>query len=382
MMKKLKLKKNLRRSITNGHPWVFRDALVESTAESAEIVELVDDQGSVAWGWYNATSPIAVRVLSVASVNDWRSWVRQKALSAMQVRQSDASLHQTNGWRIIYGESDGMPGLIVDRYDDVLSLYYDGEEAQTFWQPFAEDVVQVIESGLTVSTVWQVVRGRKRQLVRGSREEVVIAEKNAKFNVDLRRGQKTGFFLDQRPNRLLVGTHAPGQTVLNLYSYTGGFSVHAALAGASKVTSVDISKPVIDAARGNFILNGIDPGAHGFFAEDVEVFLKKLKHQFDIVICDPPNFAPKESAKSAALSTYARINTLACRAVAPGGLLVSASCSSHIDWPQFEGAVNRGIRKTGRVARIIARSGAGSDHPRRFGFPESNYLQCLFIRLD
>jgi len=207
---------------------------------------------------------------------------------------------------------------------------------------------------------------------------VTIAEREARFEVDVRAGQKTGFFLDQRRNRLLVGELAAGATVLNVFSYTGGFSVHAGLGGAQAVTSVDIAAPAIAQARRNFEVSGLDPGGHEFVAEDAFAFLERAQAQgrrWDLVITDPPSFAPSEQARPKAIAAYRRVAQTALAAVAPGGSLAFASCSSHVTEADLLGVLASAAR--GQGVRVRAILGAASDHPVLPAFPEGRYLKFL-----
>ena len=211
-------------------------------------------------------------------------------------------------------------------------------------------------------------------------ERVEIGERGARFEVDVRRGQKTGFFLDQRDNRTLVARHAAGQRVLNLFAYTGGFSVHAALAGARHVTTVDLAAPAIDAARRNFAASGIDPADHAFAAVDAFAFLDEARaagRRWDLVVVDPPSFAPSERTRTRAIAAYARLMALALEVCEPGGLLAAASCSSHVTLDDFLGALADAGRRARRPLRVRTVRGAASDHPILPAFPEGRYLKFV-----
>ncbi|MCA9674319.1 MAG: class I SAM-dependent rRNA methyltransferase, partial [Myxococcales bacterium] len=209
---------------------------------------------------------------------------------------------------------------------------------------------------------------------------IEIHEGAARFEVDVRAGQKTGFFLDQRPNRALVAAHAAGATVLNLFAYTGGFSVHAALGGAQRVTSVDLSAPAVAAIGRNLARSGVDPAGHEQVAIDAFAFLEQAAAQgrrWDVVIVDPPSFAPSEQARAKALRAYARLNELALAVVEPQGLLASASCSSHVSEADLLAVLAQASARSGRPLRLRFIGGAGSDHPVLPGFPEGRYLSFL-----
>jgi 23S rRNA (cytosine1962-C5)-methyltransferase len=285
---------------------------------------------------------------------------------------------------VVHGENDRMPGLVVDLYAGCAVVVLDGDAAAAFWRPRLAAVLDGLDdAGLVAPHAWlRPVRGGDGGgglVLRGAPpEKLAIHERGARFEVDVRRGQKTGFFLDQRDNRTLVGRHAAGARVLNLFAYTGGFSVHAALGGARHVTTVDIAAPAIEAARTNVALSGLDAEAHAFATADAFAFLddaRAHRRTWDVVIVDPPSFAPNERARAKALVAYAKLFALAAEVVEPGGLLAAASCSSHVSEIDFLGALADAQRRSGRAitARVIA--GAASDHPVVPGFPEGRYLK-------
>jgi len=221
--------------------------------------------------------------------------------------------------------------------------------------------------------------GAGGEVLRGAVPELVeIGENGARFAVDVRRGQKTGFFLDQRQNRLLLRAHAAGLSVLNLFCYTGGFSVHAALGGAQRVTSVDLAAPAVAAAEDNFRRSGVDPRGHGFVATDAFDFLTRAAadgQRWDLVIVDPPSFAPSEKTRPRALAAYERLAVQALAVTAGDGLLAFASCSSHVSEIDLLGALAQGAQRAGSRLQIRTLLGAASDHPILPAFPEGRYLK-------
>jgi 23S rRNA (cytosine1962-C5)-methyltransferase len=276
--------------------------------------------------------------------------------------------------RLVHGENDYLPGLVIDRYAASAVVAHDGRGAEAIWRRFRHAIAAALPSELGLCERADAPAG-----------EVAIREMGASFLVDLRRGQKTGFFLDQRDNRLRVRALAKGARVLNLFCYTGGFSVHAALGGATHVVSVDQAAPAIAAARRNVAANALPPAQHELIAEDAFAFLDRelaAGRRWDIVICDPPSFAPSERARPKALAAYRRLNGLAMRAVDAAGLLVTASCSSHVTTRDLAEVVAQAANDTGRTARVIGEHGAAGDHPTRPGFREGHYLGCLFVALD
>lgn len=305
------------------------------------------------------------------------------------MRSSDAQLSGTNAYRLFHGENDFLPGLVVDMYDGTAVASFDGAAAHALWTKHLGALLEGCgDAGVRVDRVWaRPLRktGGTGSLLFGDdpATSIPIDEHGARFEVDVRRGQKTGFFLDQRENRRLVGRLSGGANVLNLFGYTGGFSVHAVLGGAKKVTTVDSAGPAIESARRNFEINGLDPTDQIFAAVDVFEYMRGLgSARFDIVVCDPPSFAPSKQARGKALRAYRKLNTAAMARVLPGGLLMSASCSSHITSGDMLDVVASAARECKRAARVQQIRGAGSDHPIRPEFPEGQYLKFLVVYVD
>lgn len=377
-----RLTKPLRKGILGGHPWIYDRALAPPSGalKPGELVTIVDEAGPIATAIADPESPIRARVLErdVGRPID-AAWVRARVGAAARRRASDPLLAGCTGVRMIHGEGDGCPGLVIDRYDTTLVVVFDGPAASAFWRP---RLPEVIESLPGTEHVW--IRGERGQ--RGAGEAwrgdppalVTIAEDGARFGVDVRHGQKTGFFLDQRDNRRLVARHAAGKRVLNVFSYTGGFSIHAALGGADHVTSVDIAAPAIAALEENLALSGIAAGRHESAAMDAfDFFTRAAKKQrsWDLVIVDPPSFAPSERTKPAALAAYGKLAAAALDVVAPGGRFALASCSSHVTEADLLGVA----AELAADLRLRFSGGAGSDHPVLPAFPEGRYLKFLFF---
>ncbi len=331
-------------------------------------------------------SPIRARVLDLdpdAAID--AGWLRARTRDAAAARVSDPALTSTDGWRVVHGENDFVPGLTVDRYGVTAVVVFDGGAAARRWRPMVSAALDGLrDAGIAIEGAW--LRDRREgtgEALGPVPEEIVIAEGAARFEVDVRRGQKTGFFLDQRANRALVAAHAAGAAVLNLFSYTGGFSVQAALGGARHVTSVDVAAPAIAAARRNAARSGVPDAAHDPIAADAFVFLEETAgrgRRWEIVIVDPPSFAPSEKARPAALRAYGKLHDLALAVVAPGGLLASASCSSHVSEADLLGVLAGAGRRAGRRLRLRHIGGAASDHPVLPAFPEGRYL--TFVLAD
>ena len=390
------LTKPLRERILAGHPWVY-DRAVDATPTglaAGDLVTIADGDGDVALAYADPGSPIRARILAPPGTALDATWTRDRAEAAAARRTRDPLLAGCTGRRLIHGEADACPGLVVDVYDTTAVIVFDGPAAQAFWRPRLADVLDGLErGGAHLLHAW--LRGERRrtaaagatsagEAVRGDPPaEIVIAEDEARFVVDVRAGQKTGFFLDQRDNRRAVRRHAAGQTVLNLFCYTGGFSLHAALGGAQRVTSVDIAPPAIAGVERNLALTGLAPSDHESVAIDAFEFLTRAVRQqrrWDLVIVDPPSFAPSERAKPAALAAYRKLAAAALAVTAPTGRFALASCSSHVTEADLIDLM-AGLSAEHGPLRLRATAGAASDHPVLPAFPEGRYLKFLLFDL-
>lgn len=384
----LRLRKEIAVHLRRGQPWIYRDALepVRAHLPAGAIVDVADRRGAfVARGFWDPDAPIAVRVLArdpEETIDE--AWVRARVASACAIRRAAAAQIDSDAVRLIHGEGDFLPGLVLDAYAQTGVARFDGEGAAALWRPrIAEIVTACAEAGFPLARVWGRPAG---EVFWGDAPShpIVVREGNARYEVDVVHGQKTGFFLDQRDNRRLVGRLAAGASVLNLFAYTGGFSVAAALGGAQRVTTVDSAAPAIEAARRNLWRNGIPLEAHELVVADAFEFLAKARREgrsWDIVVCDPPSFAPSERAKPRALSAYRRLNRDAAQVVARGGILATASCSSHVSHEEFLAAIAAGLGDVGRTGRVVEQRGAGPDHPVPPGFPEGRYLKFVLVAL-
>jgi 23S rRNA (cytosine1962-C5)-methyltransferase len=408
---RLALQKDLARHLRAGHPWVFRKALERPPRglPAGAIVEVVEGERFVARGYYDPHSAISVRVLTrePAEAVDAAFW-RRRVQRAMALRRE--LVRGTTAFRMVHGESDGLPGVVADRYGRwaVLKLYSagltphrgaiveairqvaaeaaggacGGAEAPEHLRPLAgvygRDEVARDEDGDEAAPAGRVLWGAEPP------ERIAIHEHGMRLLVDVRRGQKTGTFLDQRENRRMVRELASGRReALNCFSYTGGFSVAAALGGVKRVESVDLDADAIALARENFRENGLDPEAHGFAAEDAFELLARRKREgrrFDLVVCDPPAFAKSQKAVEGALAGYAALNRAALGVLAPGGLLVTASCSARVSAEQFYDAVKEAAFKARAELQLVEERRQPPDHPVSPQFKEGRYLKCLVYR--
>jgi 23S rRNA (cytosine1962-C5)-methyltransferase len=377
---KVILRKNLGRALRQGHPWIFRDALAEAPAiPSGALVAVAGRDGRpLAHGYWDATGPIAVRILDLEPVRDAGALVCDRLRQALAKRLARLDLDKTNAFRWVHGEADRLPGIHVDLYDQVAVVRFDGAGAKAFYRN-PDRMLGACSAPLALS---QVVDREQRG---GNLGEIEVRENGIRFIVDLGRGQKGGLFLDQRENRLAVAACAAGKSVLNLFGYTGGVSLYAAAAGATRTDTVDIAQPALATARRNFQLNRLSLDHAGFHATDALAFLGEAARQakrWDIVVSDPPRFAPSRRALPAARRAYASLHRLAATVVAPGGLLCAASCSSHFPRDEFLASVEQGATAAGRTFRLQSVTGAGFDHPTLPAFPEGDYLKFAIGRVD
>ncbi len=380
------LKKDLARSIRQGHPWIYRDALAprEGLRNGALVEVRTKDGRALARGYWDSRSPIAVRVLESGGPGhrfaDAEALVSERLAAALEVRLARLDLTKTNAFRWVHGEGDLLPGVHVDLYADAAVVRFDGEGARAFYAPFEPKLLAAAKGRLPV----RAVLDRAARDADAPVDEREVLENGVKFVVDLAHAQKGGMFLDQRENRQRVAERARGKSVLNLFGYTGGFSVYAAKAGARSTDTVDMAKPAIEAARRNFQANRLSLDNAQFHAADVFTFLRaafKRGDEWDIVVSDPPSFAPKKEALPAARQAYQRLHKLAAMVTVPGGLLCAGSCSSHFGKDEFLASIEIGAKQAGRRFKLESVHGAGFDHPVLPAFPEGDYLKFAMGRV-
>jgi 23S rRNA (cytosine1962-C5)-methyltransferase len=375
--------------VSRGHPWVWREAIargVEGARAGEEVQVLAPDGSPVGRGLVDPGSPIAVRVWTHGrEPMDAALWKR-RATRACDLRARAFEGTATDAFRVVHGEGDRMPGFVVDRYGPVAVVRTDGEAAATRVAEFAGALWHGLERwGVRTLVLRSGGKGEspKLQVLRGPPppDTVQVEEHGVPFVVDLARGQKTGAFLDQRDNRRRVGELARGRRVLNLFSYAGGFSVHAALGGATQVTSVDVAAGAHATAQASFKAAGVDPGAHAFVTADARVFLDGARARgqtWDLVVSDPPSYAPSEKTLARALSAYRGLHGACAAVLAPGGVFCAASCSSHVDMGAFLSTLDDAALG-GRELAVLEVRGAGIDHPTLPAFPEGRYLKFVVL---
>jgi len=387
------------RAIRAGHPWLFAGAIRRQShnGRSGDLAVIFDRKGRfLAVGLYDPTSQIRVRLLQIgksAPIN--QDWFSNRLALAADRRQS-LPAESTTGYRLVHGENDGLPGLIIDRYDKdyVLKLY------TTAWVPHLQPILAALLAATAGGRfILRLARHVQREgdalygLIDGATlvgpppdGPSPFLENGLRFEADLIRGQKTGFFLDQRENRARVEPLAGGKSVLNVFAYTGGFSLYAARGGALDVVSLDMSRPALDAAVRHFELNrhlpSVAAARHETLQGDAFALLGQLAEQdrrFDMVILDPPTFARRQSEVAKALAAYGRLARLGLGLLQRNGILVAASCSSRVPAPDFFNVVNRAAVQQGRLLQEIERTGHALDHP--ISFKEGAYLKCLFAKV-
>ncbi len=381
-MKELKLPDSLATTLASGHPWVYRDHVGNFTAASGSWVKVVSGSFS-AVGLWDEESAIALRIFSTLGPVD-AQWIRSRVQEAWDNR---AALREAGvtGYRLIFGEGDGLPGIVVDLYGPYAIVVSYSKSLGSLLQPLAQAVSEVSGARGVVRRT-KVDEQVQLRLLLGEMppDRVLVEEYGMKMIADLARGQKTGLFFDHRENRRLVGERARDKSVLNLFSYTGGFSVAAALGGASHVTSVDIAGPAVEASIENFRENGLASFPHEAVRADVFDYLEKLKkekRQFDLVVCDPPTFAKSRLQLKAAEKAYRKLMSLALDVVAPGGVFCAASCTSQVGPQAFRLALVDAARKSRLRLRIIADIGQPLDHPVAVAHEEGRYLKFIMSRV-
>jgi 23S rRNA (cytosine1962-C5)-methyltransferase len=392
-LKQVFIKSGKTDAIKRFHPWIFSGAISKEDPGIAdgELVEVRAANGDfLAFGHYQDGS-IKIRVLSFQPLQgDYADFWLQRLQDAFQLRQSlgfdqDGA---TNAYRLVHAEGDQLPGLIIDIYDRtaVIQCHSIGMHRDLPW--IREALLKV--KGLSLKAIYDK---SKETLPAGFAETVenryiwqsnpgtnAIRENGHAFVVDWEKGQKTGFFLDQRDNRQLLAQYAPGKTVLNAFCYSGGFSVYALAAGAQQVHSVDVSKQAIELTEQNVaLLKDADPGRHQAFAQDVFAFLKQSEPVYDIMIVDPPAFAKNLKKRHNAVQGYKRLNAAALEKIKPGGLLFTFSCSQVIDRQLFQDTLVAAALETGRPIRILHQLNQGADHPVNIFHPEGAYLKGLVL---
>ncbi len=384
----VQLTRNLRRNIMRGHPWVYKDAVRPplSGTGKAQLCEVIDSkQDGLAWAIYDPHSVLALRILSTQRSSPNEEFYRARFAKALRLRASVRS-DKTTAYRLFNGEGDLLPGLVCDIYNNVAVLQFDGQGPDEFWDKELVSTWLLENAGVT-SVVEKMRRHSQQkglQKISGAEAEsrLAIQEHGARFWVDIERGQKTGFFLDQRENRKYVQETSKGKSVLNMFSYSGGFSVYAGLGQATQVASLDIAEGAIAMAQENWELNGLNPNHHTGIAEDVFKYLEGDRELWDSIIVDPPSMGHSEEQKDRALQKYIELFQASAKKVKPQGDLFLSSCSSHISFEDFFVIIEEALSGARRKGQILRVSGQGADHPFPHVCPELRYLKFVHLALD
>lgn len=384
---KVILKQGKEKSVLRKHPWIFSGAVygVSENLQDGQIIEVTDFHNKhLATGFYSDKGSIVVRILTFADeVFDENFW-SNRFKAAWDLRMKLFSLDETNAFRLIHGEGDGIPGLIIDYYDK--NFVVQAHTSGVFYK--MKDIADAIQ--VTFPEYCKTIYCKSSQTLPntgsdyhlfGTAKETVAKENNILFHVNWVEGQKTGFFLDQRVNRNLLKYYAAGKKVLNTFCYTGGFSVYAMSADAQLVTSVDISEKAVHLAAQNMELN-FPNSNHQAVASDVFDFLKANKNLYDLIILDPPAFAKNIKNKHIATQAYKRLNIAGLKTITKGGILFTFSCSQVIDDVLFYNTVAAAAIESGRKVRVLHKLSQGPDHPVNMFHPEGSYLKGLVLYIE
>ncbi len=385
----IQLKKNEERRIKAGHLWIFSNEIVsaEGDPQNGDTVEVFDSKNNfLGTGFYNKNSLIAVRIISSVKVEDLKVLFQNRLKTAYALRKS--LYPERDSFRMVFSESDFMPGLIIDKYNNtfVLQVYSAGMEKNIGL------LTDILKNDFSAENIFSKNEDYFRTLegipvennvYLGEKKNETISDGSLKYEIDFEKGHKTGFYFDQSDNRFFIERLAPGKEVLDAFCNSGGFGLHAAAAGAASVTFVDSSANEIANAESNFKLNGLSSVSQ-FIADDIFDFLEKCvneKRTFDVVMIDPPAFAKSRKSVPVAKKGYEKLNRLAMQIVKENGFLVTSSCSHHIKRDDFMEILNNASIKTGRKIQLVHLSSASLDHPQVPSMSETTYLKFAVVRV-
>ena len=392
-LKTIQLRRGKAESLRRFHPWVFSGAIAAQSRDLQEgdLVQVLDDQGNfIAVGHYQIGS-IAVRVLSFDRRDiDEAFWV-ERIEEAYSLRRGLklAGREDNDVYRLVHGEGDRLPGLVVDVYGAtaVMQAHSVGMHVQR--EIIADAIIRATEGDIQnvyykseTTLPYKADLGQENGFLRGGSPANIATENGLKFHIDWLKGQKTGFFVDQRDNRSLLEHYAKGRSVLNMFCYTGGFSVYALRGGATLVHSVDSSSKAIDLTRANAELNFPGDTRHDAFAEDAFRYLQRAGNDYDLIVLDPPAFAKHKEALRNALKGYTRLNAIAFEKIKPGGIVFTFSCSQAVNKDQFRLVVFTAAAQSGRHVRILHQLHQPADHPINIYHPEGEYLKGLVLQVE
>lgn len=378
-------------AVRSGHPWVYAESIKSQNREgtTGELAVMYDKKDRfLAIGLYEAESPIRIRILHCGKpATIHRDWWVEKSRACLAQREGNVLREGTDGARLINGESEGFPGLVADVYAGTLVVKLYAASWLARWEEIEEVFREVFRPSHLILRLSRNITSYAASMgftegFRGDsgEETVVFSENDIRFEAAVLKGQKTGFFLDQRDNRSRVEQLAAGRDVLNVFSFTGGFSLYAARGGARSVTDLDISRHALDSAARNFSLNPALTSVERHAVQaDAFRWLEETSETYDLIITDPPSLAKRESEREGAARAYARLNLAALKRLRRGGLLIAASCSAHVSAEEFYGAVEAALQENNRPSRELWRSGHAPDHPALFR--EAEYLKAVCIEV-
>ena len=403
MYKTIILKKGKESSLLRFHPWIFSGAIqaIDDDVEEGDTVRVLShDKQFLAVGHYQIGS-IAVRVLSFEDITIDGDFWRERLQKAYEVRKAIGVIRKPSAssvridknvnttYRLVHGEGDNLPGLIIDIYDDTAVMQAHSVGMHVCRQEIAEALVDVMGQSLhaiyyksETTLPFKANLGQENGFIYGSTENNIAIENGLKFHIDWLKGQKTGFFVDQRDNRALLEHYSKGRSVLNMFCYTGGFSVYALRGGARLVHSVDSSAKAIELTRANVELNFPGDKRHEAYAEDAFKYLDEHDDTYDLIILDPPAFAKHRKALRNGLRGYTRLNVKGLQKIRHGGLLFTFSCSQVVTKENFREAVFTAAAQTGRRVRILHQLHQPADHPINIYHPEGEYLKGLVLYVE
>ncbi len=390
---KVVLKPGKEQSVMRLHPWIFSGAIrrIDGSPAEGDVVEVFSGEGEyLATGHYQIGS-ITVRIFSFRQVNPDHDFWKNKILNAYSLRQSLnlTDNPETNVYRLVHGEGDGAPGLIIDYYNGLVVMQMHSVGMYRIRDTIAGVIKELYGSGLAAiydkseSTVpFKANLGAKNGFLYGNQPAIDVCETGCLFHIDVVNGQKTGFFIDQRENRQLLARYVRNKQVLNVFCYTGGFSVYALKAGADLVHSVDSSAQAMELTSKNVLLNGYDNDRHLSVTTDAFAYMNNIRDAYDVIILDPPAFAKHQDALNNALQGYKRLNAKAIEQIRPGGILFTFSCSQVVTKDNFRKSVFAAAANTGRHVRILHQLTQPPDHPVSIYHPEGEYLKGLVLQVE
>jgi 23S rRNA (cytosine1962-C5)-methyltransferase len=387
---KIILKQGKEQSIRRFHPWVFSGAIdkVEGQAHNGDVVEIFDSKGKYLASGHAAEGSIAVRIFSFDGYDGSQDFWVKKLTAAYELRKKLGFVENPENtiYRLVHAEGDGLPGLIIDIYGETAVIQSHSIGMFNLRKDIADALIKIY--GTKLKAVYDRGDGKSTKLAEsegeylvGKKGNDVCFEHSCQFKIDWELGQKTGYFIDQRENRKLLGEFSKGRKVLNTFCYTGGFSVYALKAGATLVHSLDSSQRALDLANENVALNGFGKDRHDVIKADAVEYMKTLPEDYDVIVLDPPAFAKHLSARHKAVQGYIRINEAAIRKIKSGGIIFTFSCSQVVDKKLFRDSIMAAAINAGRSVRILHQLHQPGDHPISIFHPEGEYLKGLVIEV-